>query len=101
MLATPGTRHALRKLTVNTLAAAGFLLTHASNLDRGNGSLRFVYGTAGHLDMTKLLPVIFAVAACGAHQGSLLGRRRSVCGVNGWTRAAPSGFEINLRNYEP
>jgi len=31
--------------------------------DRGNGLLRFVYGEAGYLAMTKLLPVILAVAA--------------------------------------
>jgi len=43
------------------LAAADFLLTHAANPDRGYGSLRFVYGAAGYLDMTKLLPAIFAV----------------------------------------
>jgi len=48
-------------LTVITLAAANFLLTHAANPDRGYGSLRLVYGAAGYLDMTKLLPVIFAV----------------------------------------
>jgi len=53
----------LYTLTVNTLAAADFLLTHAANPDRGYGSLRFVYGAAGYLDMTKLHPVIFAVPA--------------------------------------
>jgi len=51
----------LYTLTVNTLAAADFLLTHAANPDRGYGSLRLVYGAAGYLDTTKLLPVIFAV----------------------------------------
>ena len=55
----PHRQGTLFTLTVNTLAAADFLLTHAANPDRGNGSLRFVYGAAGYLDMTtKLLPVI-------------------------------------------
>ena len=75
-------------LTVNTLAAADFLLTHAANPDRGNGSLRFVYGAAGYLDMTTLLPVIFAmpVAASGLlYQGSLVGNRRRSIGLHGWT----------------
>ena len=44
-----------------TFAAADFLLTLAANPDPGNGSLRFIYGAAGYLDMAKLLPVIFAV----------------------------------------
>jgi len=45
--------------------------------DRGNGLLCFVYGAAGYLAMTKLLPVILAVpvAAWPTPQGSLLGRR--------------------------
>jgi len=65
-------------LTVNTLAADEFLLTHAAKPDRGNGSLRFVYGAAGYLAMmTKLLPVILAVpvVAWPTPQGSLLRRR--------------------------
>ena len=62
---------------VNTLAAADFLLTHVAKSDRGNGLLCFVYGTAGYLAMTKLLPFILAVpvAALPTPQGSLLGRR--------------------------
>ena len=75
-------------LTVNTLTAADFFFTHAANPDRGNGSLRFVYGAAGYLDMTKLLPVIFAVpvAACGLlYQGSLVGNRRRSIRLHGWT----------------
>jgi len=67
----------LHTLTVNTLAAADFLLTHLAKPDRGNGLLCFVYGAAGYLAMTKLLPVILAVpvAAWLTPQGSLLGRR--------------------------
>ena len=67
---------------VNTLAAADFLLTHAANPDRGNGSLRFVYGAAGYLDMTKPLPVIFAVLPVAAWRtirvACRYNRRRSI-----------------------
>jgi len=51
----------LYTLTVNTPAAADFLLTHAATPDRGNGSLHFVHDAAGYLAMAKLLPVIFAL----------------------------------------
>ena len=68
-------------LTVNTLAAAEFLLTHAAKPDRGNGLLRFVYCAAGYLDMTKLLSGTFAVnlvsAAARRTKPRLVGRRRS------------------------
>jgi hypothetical protein len=68
-----------RARSTRSLTAADFLLTHAAKPDRGNGLLRFVYGAAGYLAMTKLLPVIFAVpvAACGAP--SLSSRQETVC----------------------
>ena len=69
----------LYTLTLNTLVAADFLLTHVAKPGRGNGSLRFVYGAVGYLAMAKLLLVIFTLPARGrmAHQRSLLGRKRS------------------------
>jgi len=79
---TTQTWHALNTLTVNTLAAAEFLLTHAANPDRGNGSLSFVYGAAGYLDTTKPLPVIFALLPVAAWRtirvACRYNRRRSI-----------------------
>ena len=57
----PDRARSIYTLTVNTLAAADLPLEHVAKPDRGNVSLRFVYGAAGYLDMTKLLLGIFAV----------------------------------------
>ena len=69
-------------LTVNTLdAAADFLLTHVAKPDIGNGSLRFVSGAAGYLDMTKLLPgtfVEYLVPAVKSNVPSFASRKATV-----------------------